>query len=284
MYAKLKLEYYNYAFILIGSLICAVGIVGFLVPNKIATGGTAGLSIIFHYLINLPTGISMILINIPLLIFSIKHLGKRFAFRTIVAIISISIFIDLLAEIVKFPMLSNNTLLATIYGGMLVGIGLGFIFKGEASAGGGTIIAKIVSSNDGLKPGQVVLALDMCVVILAAIVFKNIDLALWSMISIFVSSKFIDLILSGGDQNKIVHISSANLEELKKVITQEMGVTGTIVKGDDMYFKNMRNIIFLSINKNRIIALKNLVEKIDPDAYMITFEATELLGTSRKLG
>ena len=113
--------------------------------------------------------------------------------------------------------------------------------------------------------------------------FKDIELALWSMISIFVTSKFIDLILTGPKQNRIVHISSANLEQLKNMISSEMGITGTVIKGDDLHFKNDRNIIFISISKNRIIALKNLVEEHDPNAYMIVLEATELLGSSRKV-
>ena len=281
--SKVKVEFYNYIYILIGSFITAVGVVGFLVPNKIATGGTAGLSIILHHLFHLPTGVLMILINIPLLSVSVKYLGKQFAFRTIIAIISISIFVDLLAEIVHFPALSNDTLLSTIYGGIGIGIGLGLIFKGDASAGGGTIIAKILMSKTALKPGDVILALDTIVVISAGIVFRDIELALWSMISIFVSSKFIDLILTGRKQNKIVHISSTNLEQLKNMISSEMGITGTVIKGDDLHYKNDRNIIFLSISKTRIIALKNLVEEHDPNAYMIVLEATELLGSSRKV-
>lgn len=281
--SKVKVEVYNYLYILLGSVITAIGVVGFLVPNKIATGGTAGLSIILHHLFQLPTGLLMIAINIPLLSVSVKYLGKQFALRTVVAIIAISFSVDFLAEIIHFPALSNDTLLATIYGGIGIGIGLGFIFKGDASAGGGTIIAKILISKIDIKPGNVILALDTIVVISAGIVFKDIELALWSMISIFVTSKFIDLILTGPKQNRIVHISSANLEQLKNMISSEMGITGTVIKGDDLHFKNDRNIIFISISKNRIIALKNLVEEHDPNAYMIVLEATELLGSSRKV-
>ncbi|MGV6844807.1 MAG: YitT family protein [Lutibacter sp.] len=280
---KIKLEIKNYSFIVLGSLISAIGVVGFLVPNKIATGGTAGLAIILHYLLKFPTGLLIFLVNTPLLIISIRFLGKHFAIKSIIAILSISAFVDLLAEIVHFPELSNTTLLATLYGGMFVGIGLGFIFKGNASAGGSTIVAKILNEKLGIKPGNTVLSIDIFVVLLAGIVFKNIELALWSMISIFVTSKFIDLIITGIKQNKIVHISANNLEELKHLITEKMGVTGTLIKGNDLHYQEGRNIIFLSINKNRIQALKNLVEEYDSNAYMVVLEATEVLGSSRKL-
>ena len=280
---KLQTEIHNYLYIIAGSFITAIGVVGFLVPNKIATGGTAGLSIVLHHVFNMPTGILMLLINIPLLSVSVKYLGKKFALRTIIALLCIAIFIDLLAEIFLFPALSENTLLATLYGGVAIGIGLGLIFKGDASAGGGTVIAKILHTKMGVKPATVNLIFDSIVIIATGIVFQNIELALWSMIGIYVTSKFIDLILTGRKQNKIVHIASTNLEKLNTAITQEMGITGTLLKGDDLHYNNHRNIIFLSINKNRIIALKNLVEKHDANAYMIVLEASELLGSSRKL-
>ena len=155
-----KQEFLNYIFILIGSFSLAFGVVGFLAPNKIATGGTAGLAIVFHYLTDLPTGTLLALINIPLLAVSVKYLGKYFALKTIVTIILMGAFIDLLAEVIHLPMLSDEPLLATLYGGVIIGIGLGLIFKGGASAGGGTIIAKIITSKTSMKTGNVILILD----------------------------------------------------------------------------------------------------------------------------
>ena len=115
--------------------------VGFLAPNNIATGGTAGLAIVLHHIISVPIGGLMFLINIPLLVVSVKYLGKWFALKTITAIGLIAVFVDVLAEMVGLPVLSTDPLLATLYGGIAVGVGLGLIFKGGGSAGGGTIIA-----------------------------------------------------------------------------------------------------------------------------------------------
>lgn len=280
---RLKVEIKNYLFIFCGSLILAIGIVGFLAPNKIATGGTSGLSIILNYISNIPIGMLLLFINIPLLLISVKYIGKRFAFRTTISIVSLALLIDLFREIIQFPVLSDNTLLSTIYGGLCVGLGIGIIFKGDASAGGGAIIARIIKDKYDIKPGTVILTLDVFVVLLSAIVFKNLELALWAMLSIFVASKFIDLVLTGRKQNKIVHIASEDLHTLKDIIATKMGVSGTLIEGNDLSKTNQRNIIFLSINKNRIVALKNLVEKHDSKAYMIVLEATELLGSSREL-
>ncbi|MBE7644880.1 YitT family protein [Tenacibaculum finnmarkense] len=277
---KLKNELKNYFFILSGSLILAIGVVGFLAPNKIATGGTSGLSIVLNYISNIPIGMLLLITNAPLLLISVKYIGKRFAFRTMISIVSLALYIDLFREVFKFPALSDNTLLSTIYGGVCVGLGIGVIFKGDASAGGGAIIARILKDKYDFKPGTVILTLDILIIILSALVFKDLELALWAMLSIFVASKFIDLVVTGRKQNKIVHIASEDLEALKKIIASKMGVSGTLIQGNNLSQSNQRNIIFLSINKNRIMTLKNLVEKHDPEAYMIVLEATELLGSS----
>ncbi len=277
--SNLKNSVLNYSFITIGSFLLALGMVGFLAPNKIATGGTAGLAIIFHYLFHLPTGVLMALINIPLLIVSLKYLGRKFAFRTIICISLTVIFVDVLAEVVQLKSLSDELLLATLYGGVCAGIGLGFIFKGGASAGGGTIIAKIITSKMDVKTGYVILVLDAIVVCAAGVVFESIELALWSMISIFAASKLIDTILTGRPSQKIVHISSfKNLEDLSKNITESLGVKGTIVAGNDLNLYEQKDIIFIVVEKNRVNALKNLVYQFDPEARMIVMEATEMLG------
>lgn len=274
-----KTEILNYCFILIGSFVLALGVVGFLSPNTIATGGTAGLAIVLHHVFKLPIGILMALINIPLLLVSLKYLGKKFAIKTIVCICSIVIFVDTLAEIVQLPNLSNNLLLATLYGGVTVGIGLGLIFKGGASAGGGTILAKIIASKTDIKTSSVVLVLDALVVGSAGFVFKSMELALWSLISIYVASRLIDAVLVGAQNQKIVHISSSeNLTELSRIISKTIGVSGTIVKGDSLGATEHKDIIFMMIDKNRLNALKQLVAEYDENVKMIVMEATEVLG------
>lgn len=274
-------ELMNLAFIILGAILVGAGVVGFLSPNKIATGGTAGLAIVLYYLFKIPMGILLLLVNAPLLLVSIKYLGKQFAIRTILAILMLSISIDFFNEVIHLEALSENLLLSTIYGGLLSGLGIGLIFLGEASAGGGTIIAKIVCSKTTFKPGTIILAIDIVVVILAAVVFKNLELALWSMISIYATSKFIDLIVTGRRQNKVVHIASENPYELQIKILEEMGINGTIIQGDRLDYSHNRKIIFLSVNKNRIMNLKKLVQENEPNARMVVFEATELLSGTK---
>jgi len=269
----------NYLFISLGSFILALGVVGFLAPNKIATGGTAGLAIIFHHIFNLPIGVLMALINIPLLLVSVKYLGKKFAFKSMYAIALIVVFIDVLKEFVAIPSFSDELLLATLYGGITIGVGLGLVFKGGGSAGGGTILAKIITSKLNVKTGDVIMVLDGIVVISAGIVFKSSELALWSMISIFATSKLIDMVLTGKSTQKIVHISSfKNLEKLSQEISQSIGVEGTIVNGNNFTMTEKKDVLFIIIDKNRINALDNLLMNYDPEARMIVMDATVVRG------
>lgn len=279
MVKNLKTEILNYNFIALGSLALAFGVVAFLSPNHIATGGTAGLAIILHHLFDLSIGTLLILINLPLLLVSIKYLGKKFALNTTLCIVFTSIFIEILTKSIQLPTLSNNLLLATLYGGITIGIGLGLVFKGGASAGGGTILARIIAVKTNIKTSTIILILDASVVILAGIAFKSIEIALWSLISIYVASKLIDTILVGAHNKKIVHISSTRkLSELSNLIYEQLGVKGTIMTGNDLAATEYKDIIFLMIEKNKINPLKQLIESYDKNIIMIVMEAAEILG------
>jgi uncharacterized membrane-anchored protein YitT (DUF2179 family) len=276
----MKKEIVNYSFIIIGSALMAFGVVAFLSPNNIAMGGTGGLAIIFNNLFKISIGVLFALINIPLLLVSIRYLGKYFAVKSTIAILLSSVFIDVLSEILQLEALSSEPLLATLYGGIAVGSGIGFIFKGGGSAGGGTIIARIVTAKTFLKTGSVILILDSIVVIASGIVFNSVELALWSMISIFTTTKMIEMILTGRPNERIVHISSCNnLDHIGILINERIGVNGTLVKGSNLSLTKKRDMIFVTVPINRLNALKQLIHEEDDSAKMIVMDASELLGT-----
>ena len=279
MNKNVKTEILNYGFILLGSLSLAFGVVAFLAPNNIATGGAAGLAILLHYILDLPIGLLFVLANVPLLVVGFKYLGKNFAIKTIITILLVSFFVDIFNILLELPNLSKNILLATLYGGLAIGIGLGLVFKGGASAGGGTILAKIIASKTSIKTSTIVLVLDGMIVIFAGVYFRNIEISLWSLMSIFVAIKIIDTVLIGASNQKIVHISSSkNLNELSKLIADQLGVAGTIVNGSSLGSDEHKDIIFLVIDKSRFNTLKQLVANYDENVKMIVMEATEVLG------
>ncbi|DAB31681.1 MAG TPA: membrane protein, partial [Sulfurospirillum sp. UBA11407] len=159
-----KKEFKNYLFILAGSVLLSLGVVWFLTPNQLLTGGTAGLSLLLHYVTPLTIGTIMIAINIPLLIVGVKYLGKMFAIRTVITLLLISVLIDTFMEVLHVKAFVLDTILASLFGGIFIGIGLALVIKGNSSAGGSTIIAKIVASKMEMKAGQVLLIIDSLIV------------------------------------------------------------------------------------------------------------------------
>ncbi len=275
---NLRIETRNAFYIFLGATALALGIVLFLAPNKIATGGTPGMAILLSYLISFPIGSLMFLINLPLLLVSGKLLGKVFAIRSVIAILLTSLMIDLFSEILYLQALSHNTLLATLYGGITVGVGVGLILRGNASAGGTTIIARLVAARSHYKPGQVILAFDIFIIVASGVVFQDIECALWSMISIYATAKCIDMILTGTLSEKVVHIASSKADLLSQKIIEQLGQQGTILTGTGLHKNEEKTLIFVTVEARQIALLRDIIRNNDPDAFMVVMDAAEMLG------
>lgn len=275
---KLSTEIRNGLYIIAGSVCLALGIVLFLAPNKIATGGTPGMAILLNFLVDLPIGGLMLLINLPLLLLGGRMLGKAFAVRSVAAIFMTSILVDLATEILRLQPLSHETLLATLYGGIGIGIGVGLILRGHASAGGTTIIARLIASRTHYRPGQVILAFDVLIIVASGFVFQDIERALWSMISIYVTAKCIDMILTGTLSEKVVHIATNRVEQLSQAISEKLGHQGTILSGTGLLKDEEKTLIFVTVESRKITLLRDLIHENDPDAFMVVMDAAEMLG------
>ncbi len=275
---NLRAELRNILYILSGAMILASGIVLFLAPNEIATGGTPGMAILLNYLTHLPIGTLMVLINLPLLLVGGKMLGKAFTIRSSFAILLTSVLIDIFGEFLHLQALSYNTLLATLYGGIAVGVGVGLILRGNASAGGTTIIARLVAARSQYKPGQVILVFDVFIIIASGFVFQDIERALWSMISIYVTSKCIDTILTGTLSEKVVHIATSKADLLSQLIIEQLGQQGTILSGTGLHKDEEKTLIFVTVEARKITLLRDIIRKNDPEAFMVVMDAAEMLG------
>lgn len=274
----MKSELKNYSYIFLGSLFLSFGVVSLFIPNALVTGGTSGMALLGHYLFKLPVGMLMVLINAPLLLLGTKYFGKHFTIRSIITIGFTSLCIDMMVELLHVSALSHDVILASIFGGIAMGIGLGLILNGHASAGGSTIIAKIVASKTTIKASSVMLFIDMLVILAIAFISDNVDLALWSMVSIYITAKSIDMFLTRGPSKKVVHIVSTKIEELCGEIVHFLGKNGTIVQGDGIFEHENKRMIFLVVENRKIQTLKELIQKVDKDAFMVVMEASELLG------
>lgn len=231
-----------------------------------------------HLFPSFTLGTLMLAINAPLLLLGMKYLGKGFGIRTIIAICLAAFFVDLLGEVLGVEAVSDELLLATLFGGVAVGVGVGLILRGHSSAGGSTIIARIFAGNFNIKPGKTILAIDTLIIASSAVVFNGLEPSLWSLISIYVTSRSIDIVLTGGPSEKVVHIVSDQVEPLTAKITEEIGPYGTILSGAGLQNNEQKTMIFVVIETSKIPTLKKIITTSDPDAFMIVMDATEMLG------
>lgn len=273
-----KNEIINYAFIISGSFVLALAVVGFFLPNQMVTGGTAGLALLLHYITPLTIGSLIALINLPLLVLGSRYLGKMFAIRTVITIVLISLFIDFFAQIIKLEPFIIDTILSSIFGGIFIGLGLALVIKGNSSAGGSTIIAKIISSKTEIKPAQVILVIDTIIILSALFILEDRAKILWSIISIYITSKMIDYILTGSLNKKVVYLVTQKTQELKKLITDELGPEGTIIKGDGLFEGQEKKMILIVVEVTKLQRLRQMVRETDPEGFLIITEASEMLG------
>lgn len=275
---KIKNELINLIHIIFGGVLLAAGVSFFILPGEIATGGTPGIAILLHHLTNLPTGFLVVAVNIPLYIAGIKMLGKGFAVRTTIAILLMSALIDLFSQFDFAGQITESTMLATLYGGILVGGGVGLILKGNASAGGSTIVARLISSRTSITSGQVIMFIDLLIIVSSGFIFNDIEKALWSLISIYVTGKIIDMVLSGASTSRVVHIATEKAPELSEQLMIQLHLQGSIMKGTGLHSDEEKTIIFLVVESRRLGVLRSLIREIDPEAFMVVMEARELQG------
>lgn len=263
-----------------GVIFTALGLNLFLVPNKIAAGGVSGIATILHYLIGVPVGATMLVLNIPLFALGFYRLGLRFGFRSIYGIVSLSLIIDLLVPYAPVP--TRDLLLASIFGGVLVGLGLGIVFRYRGTTGGTDLAAAILRTYTGANVGQLLFMADGVVVLAAGFSFHSWELAMYAFITIFVSAWLVDLVLAGISYTKAFLVISEQVTEIARAVLYELGRGATILKGRGMYTGLDRDILLVIVNRNQVIQLKELIYQKDPRAFVILADVHEVLGEGFK--
>lgn len=266
--------------ILFGCIISAIGTASLLLPNQLSTGGFSGIATIIYYFFNINMATSIVFLNIPLFIIGFIKLGNKFVFKTIFATILYSALIDVFEN---YTLLNNDKFLASIYGGVLIGIGLALILKTNTSTGGTDLIAHILQNyNINLKMSTIITIVDTIVILANLIAFRNIEIGLYSVISIYVMGKMIDVIFEGVNFCKVIYIVSEKYEELVKVINLEIkkGATGLYGKGG--FTRRSKMVIMCVSKRNDIEKIKNISKEIDPNSFIIVTDAREVYGQGFK--
>ncbi|MFO7790759.1 MAG: YitT family protein [Bacteroidota bacterium] len=269
--------------ILAGTFIMAVAFVYFISPYKLAPGGTYGVAIIIHHLMGWPTGFVALVIDIPLLIIGLKILGPRFGWKTVVGIVALSQFVNLLMIFQgDEALVPDDPLLSSIFGGVILGAGLGLVLRARATTGGSDIIAMVISKYTKLPLGQLLISIDSVIVLLGLVAFKQWEIPLYSWIVIFITGRVIDIVVEGISYNKSLMIISDKAEEISEKLVKDMHRGGTFLRAEGMYHGKDKKVIFTVLTRRELSILKHYVNSIDPNAFMSVSDTNEILGEGFK--
>lgn len=266
----------NYLGIATGAVITAAGLDLFLIPNKIAAGGVSGLATVIHYIAHIPVGVTMLALNIPLFLLSIKKLGVHFGLNTLFGAVVLSAAIDIIARVA--PVITQDIFLSTLYGGMVCGLGMGIVFKYHGTTAGTDLAAKLIQKYTGMSVGQALLGVDFFVITMAGIVFNSFELAMYALISLFVTSKVIDLVQEGRSDTKAFFIISNKPAEVANTIMREMERGVTFLQGRGGYTETARDVLFCVVTSAELSTLKKIIHDTDTGAFVIVADTNEVLG------
>ena len=275
-----KRRIYELISLIIGTALMAIGTSQFLLPNQLSSGGFAGIATITYYLLKIPMGTMILLINIPLFLFSFFKIGKSFFIKSLIGTISLSYFIDFFD---KFEHLTNDRLLACIYGGILIGLGTAILLKANSSTGGSDLISFIIKEyKPSIRPSNVITLIDIGIIALNVIFFREIEIGLYSAIAIYIMGKIIDILFEGIDFTKLLLIISNHTEEIAKEIGQKVQRGATGIYGKGMYTNEDKLILMCAASRGDVNRIKLIAKKIDPRAFIIITNSREVVGLGFK--
>nr|WP_307992846.1 YitT family protein [uncultured Niameybacter sp.] len=266
---------------IIGSVLYGIGIHSFTAPQHIAPGGASGIGILVNYVSGFPIGLFTFLFNIPLLILAYRYVTKKFFYNALFSITLFSFITDYI--VVIFPIYTGDPLLACIFGGALMGVGLALVHMAESTTGGLTILGVILQKQfPQFEVGKLIFLLNLTVVAASALVFNNIESVLYAVIAIYISSMCMDSMICGLNNNKFVVIISDHNEEVKTYISDATHKGFTILNGVGGYSDCDKQVIFCAIGKNEYAHVKKMIHQVDPNAFVIITDASEVIGNGFK--
>lgn len=268
-------------FYIAGGMIYSVAVLLFLTENEISPGGLTGIATILNYLFSLPIGTVVFILNIPLLAAGFIKFGGIFIVKTAVATAVMSLTLDISG--LFMPKMKIDPILAALFGGLLMGLGISLFMLRGATTGGTDIIAKLINRKfPHLTVGRLMLAADAAVVGLSALVYKNMESALYAVIAIYASSRVMDLILYGADRGKIIYVITDNAKELSDSIMSLINRGVTLLDVTGAYTGTKRQMLMCTVRRHEVAAVCRLATSCDKNAFIIVGEAGEVLGEGFK--
>ena len=274
---KIKAIAFQYLLIVVGAALFAAGFQFFLYPNSIIVGGVSGIAMIINLLTKLPVGLLTIVLNIPLFIIAWRYFGTGFIVSSLVGMLLSSVFVDLFALLSISP--TNDMLLACIIGGAVKGLGLGIVYYAGATTGGTDIIAKFIRLRfPYLNFGTVVLITDCFIIVAFAAIFNKVESAMYAVITMFVVSKVVDLVLYGIDNSSVCYIISEKSDQLVTDITDRLHRGVTILEGEGAYSHQNKQVLLCVVKRTQIADIRKMIKSIDENAFFIITDAKNVFG------
>ncbi len=266
----------SYVLLVVGCLISAAGLNLFLVQHQLLSGGVGGLALIAYYLFSLPVGMLILVMNLPLLYLAYRFLGKRYLVASIFGTVLYSVLVDATQFLNGYTVV-DDTMLAAIYGGVICGIGFGIVFRAGFNTGGFDIISAIVKQYYGINMGTFNFMVNSIIVLLSAVLF-GIKPAMFTLISMFLTAQLTNRVVTGFNHKKTIMIVSESAREIADEIIEELGRGVTFLHGEGAFTGQPRRVIFVVVNLTQIARIKMLTAKVDPYAFMIVQDASEVMG------
>ncbi|HEX0687032.1 TPA: YitT family protein [Streptococcus pneumoniae] len=264
--------------ILLGAAIYAFGLTYFVVPHHLFEGGATGITLITFYLFKIPVSLMNLLINIPLFILAWKIFGAKSLYSSLLGTLALSAWLAFFEHIPLHIDLQGDLLITALIAGILLGIGLGIIFNAGGTTGGTDILARILNKYTHISIGKLLFILDFCILMLILLIFKDLRLVSYTLLFDFIVSRVIDLIGEGGYADKGFMIITKRPDQLAKAINDDLGRGVTFISGQGYYSKENLKIIYCIVGRNEIVKTKEMIHRIDPQAFITITEAHEILG------
>lgn len=270
----------KFIMVIAGSLIYSIGVNIFIIPHKFLSGGVAGIAIIFEYLTKIPSGYSIILINIPIFLIGIKAIDKEFGIFSFIGMIAMSLSLIFTRNLHNAYYMADP-LLSALCGGILTGLGAGLIFKNRASQGGTDIIAIVVKKKYGMSIGRIAFMINI-VIVTMGIFIGSLETAVYTLISMYMNATVVDKIVQGFDKEKVVLVVTQNSDRIKQVILDKLGRGVTYLYGEGAYTGDKKKIIYCILTPKEIEQAKSLIEDIDSGAVVSIMDTAEVKGRGFK--
>ncbi len=270
---------YDYLMITVGAILYVFALKVFITPMQIPSGGIAGLALLCNYILGLPFGVVTIVLNVPLLLFGYKSMGKDFFFKTLYMTVLSSVLTDLAGFL---PAYQGDIMLAALFGGIIKGFGFGLVIRTGGTAGGSDVVSKYIYRKKSIPIGTTNMTLNVCVLLMSAYFLKSIESLLYGIITQYVVSVIMDHVIYGGDVQKEAMIITSHPEEIASAVLSQLKHGCTAIEGKGMYTGQERTILIVIIRRHETNQLKKLILDIDAGAFMMLSDTSEVLGRGFK--